>query len=438
MDAPRRHRVPRPGARGGSTGSALLRAPMFLAMIAFFGIGIVYHVYQFSVGLPAYAPLREPFYNVSMVQFTTKFGQFTMELYPNHAPQTVALFARLLNEGFYSENTGFYRNEPNFLLQGGGFLVDKTSKKHVPVEVSLPSTERMVILARSEKSDSGNSEFAVLLHDNLELGVQTDDSPGFTVFGRVVQGWHTIEYISKKMPEGFLSKNDQGRQVAFEKVEYVERLTNDNDEARKRLEELNYVLETKHTVNIFSELDCPDTAELKTIFSRLKASVRTEEIGYSPGHPYEHEALRALVGTSALPLVFINHELIGGLAEVKAMDAAGTLPTLLERSGALAEPIVWNAIHHFPLVVFSKSYCPYCKKAKEVLADLGAKPVVFELDQRADGAAMQDFLFRLTGQSTVPNVFIKGRSIGGSDKTVAMYKSGELKERLTRAGALTA
>ena len=35
-----------------------------------------------------------------------------------------------------------------------------------------------------------------------------------------------------------------------------------------------------------------------------------------------------------------------------------------------------------PAVVFSKTFCPFCKMAKEVLAEVGAKYTVYELDER--------------------------------------------------------
>ncbi|TMW68716.1 hypothetical protein Poli38472_006184 [Pythium oligandrum] len=436
FNAPR-HRVPRASTHTASRGSGVLRAPLFLAVVALFGLGIGYHVYNFSVGLPQYAPLHEPFYNKTMVEFTTPMGAFTVELFPEHAPKTVETFLKLIDSGYYTDRAGFYRNEPKFLLQGGGYLYDKVSPfPNLPVEYSLPSEERNLVIARSHKSDSGNAEFAIMLHDNTEHNKPTEDSPGYTAFGRVVQGWHTIETISRKMRDGYLAKEDRDRQVVFEKVEYVSRITNDNHEAKKRLEELNYVLETKHTVNILSELDCAETKELKALFTKMKATVRVEEVGYSLAHPYEHEAIEALSGTTKLPLVYINHKLIGGLTEVKALQDTQRLSGLLARGGTQAEDTVWTAIHQYPLVIFSKSYCPYCKKAKEILASLGAQPKVFELDLREDGAAIQDFLLSFTGQGTVPNVFIKAKSIGGSDKTAAMYKSGELKDRLKRAGAI--
>lgn len=62
-------------------------------------------------------------------------GTFTIDLYPDHAPKTVANFMNLIDRGFYSTQTGFYRNEPRFMLQGGGFLFDKESPfPNLPVE----------------------------------------------------------------------------------------------------------------------------------------------------------------------------------------------------------------------------------------------------------------------------------------------------------------
>lgn len=62
-------------------------------------------------------------------------GKFTLDLYPEHAPKSVETFLKLVDQGFYSSDAGFYRNEPNFVLQGGGFLAGKKSSfANVPVE----------------------------------------------------------------------------------------------------------------------------------------------------------------------------------------------------------------------------------------------------------------------------------------------------------------
>ncbi|GJE94394.1 glutaredoxin [Phanerochaete sordida] len=89
-----------------------------------------------------------------------------------------------------------------------------------------------------------------------------------------------------------------------------------------------------------------------------------------------------------------------------------------------------------PLVVFSKSYCPYSKRAKALLASYNLKPAptVVELDLRADGPIIQGILGRLTGRRTVPNVILQGESIGGSDDIMALHEEGELMPLLQKAG----
>ena len=47
-----------------------------------------------------------------------------------------------------------------------------------------------------------------------------------------------------------------------------------------------------------------------------------------------------------------------------------------------------------------------------------------------NGSEIQNALFHLTNQKTVPNVFIKGKHVGGNDDTFNLDKSGKLKEML--------
>lgn len=89
-----------------------------------------------------------------------------------------------------------------------------------------------------------------------------------------------------------------------------------------------------------------------------------------------------------------------------------------------------------PVVVFSKSYCPYCVSVKQLLSQLGANFKAIELDTESDGSEMQSALAEWTGQKTVPNVFIGGTHIGGCDKTTDLHKEGKLVPLLTQAGAV--
>ncbi len=87
-------------------------------------------------------------------------------------------------------------------------------------------------------------------------------------------------------------------------------------------------------------------------------------------------------------------------------------------------------------MVFSKSYCPYCRNTKQLLSSLDAKFTVFEMDQESDGSDLQDALEEISGQRTVPNVYIKQKHIGGNSDVQSLSSSGKLKELLKSAGAL--
>eukprot|EP00980_Cylindrotheca_fusiformis_P021093 scaffold8090_cov82-Cylindrotheca_fusiformis.AAC.6 len=67
------------------------------------------------------------------------------------------------------------------------------------------------------------------------------------------------------------------------------------------------------------------------------------------------------------------------------------------------------------VVLFTKSYCRYSKRAKEELRNAGIVPVIMELDQRQDGQEIQTALMEMTGQKTVPSAWVRGQHIGGSD-----------------------
>jgi glutaredoxin 3 len=88
------------------------------------------------------------------------------------------------------------------------------------------------------------------------------------------------------------------------------------------------------------------------------------------------------------------------------------------------------------VVVFSKSYCPYCKQTKGTLNSFGADYAVFELDQLQDGPDLQDALEDITGQRSVPNILFKGKHIGGNSDLQDLRSSDKLEDLLREAGAL--
>ncbi|CAF9937518.1 MAG: hypothetical protein ALECFALPRED_007279 [Alectoria fallacina] len=82
-----------------------------------------------------------------------------------------------------------------------------------------------------------------------------------------------------------------------------------------------------------------------------------------------------------------------------------------------------------PIIVFSKSYCPFSAKAKRILLEkytIVPAPYVVELDTHPLGPGLQAALAKSTGKRTVPNVLVNGRSIGGGDDIEALDSEGNL------------
>ncbi|XP_076202511.1 thioredoxin reductase 3 [Aptenodytes patagonicus] len=82
------------------------------------------------------------------------------------------------------------------------------------------------------------------------------------------------------------------------------------------------------------------------------------------------------------------------------------------------------------VMIFSKSYCPYCNKVKELFRSMHVEYYALELDVTADGPSIQQVLAELTNQRTVPNVFVNGTHIGGCDSTYQAYHDGSLQKLL--------
>ena len=86
----------------------------------------------------------------------------------------------------------------------------------------------------------------------------------------------------------------------------------------------------------------------------------------------------------------------------------------LKTEMSAAKQFVQSTIAAHKVVVFSKTFCPYCTKAKTALTGVGASFHLVELDHRNDGDELQNVLQEMTGARSVPRVFINGVCIGVS------------------------
>jgi glutaredoxin 3 len=78
--------------------------------------------------------------------------------------------------------------------------------------------------------------------------------------------------------------------------------------------------------------------------------------------------------------------------------------------------------------IYTKAFCPYCARAKRLLDDRGAGYEEFEISR--DAGKRSEMLARANGRTTVPQIFIGGRHVGGSDDLLALDRDGQLEAML--------
>ena len=140
------------------------------------------------------------------VLLNTSMGNVVLQLDPAVAPVTVNNFLAYVGSGYYT-NTLFHRVISGFVAQGGGYtagLVKKTGQQ-APIALEsnkgLSNSRGSLAMARTVEPDSATSEFFINLADNTSLDYQSPTSPGYAVFGKVVQGQDIVDAMAA-MPTG--------------------------------------------------------------------------------------------------------------------------------------------------------------------------------------------------------------------------------------------
>lgn len=129
------------------------------------------------------------------VRFETSVGNIVIELYPAEAPQTVANFLRLVDDNFYASLI-FHRVVANFVIQAGGYdakLNHRNAPRTVVNESSNGRTNSKgtVAMARLSDPDSADAQFFINVNNNGQLDA-TPGRPGYTVFGKVIEGMDVV------------------------------------------------------------------------------------------------------------------------------------------------------------------------------------------------------------------------------------------------------
>ena len=154
-----------------------------------------------TAGVVIYARLSEPDYSkvpYPTVTITMENGdEIHLELYPDVAPNTVANFVQLAQDGFY-DGTIFHRVIAGFMIQGGdptgtgmggpGWRI-KGEFRQNGVNNSIRHTRGVLSMARSMMPDSAGSQFFIMVDDAPHL------DGAYAAFGRVDEGMEAADKI---------------------------------------------------------------------------------------------------------------------------------------------------------------------------------------------------------------------------------------------------
>ena len=83
--------------------------------------------------------------------------------------------------------------------------------------------------------------------------------------------------------------------------------------------------------------------------------------------------------------------------------------------------------------IYTKTFCPYCIRALHLLETKGVE--VEEYVVSGGGAKREEMIRRANGRTTVPQIFIDGRHIGGCDDLMQLEDGGKLDALLGRDAA---
>ncbi|MGE0722909.1 MAG: glutaredoxin 3 [Alphaproteobacteria bacterium] len=83
------------------------------------------------------------------------------------------------------------------------------------------------------------------------------------------------------------------------------------------------------------------------------------------------------------------------------------------------------------VVIYSSMWCGYCARAKSLLDRKGV--AYHDIDVDADTAKRDEMSARAGGRRTVPQIFIDGVHVGGSDELAALDRAGKLDPMLGKA-----
>ncbi|KAI9995294.1 hypothetical protein PInf_012346 [Phytophthora infestans] len=285
---------------------------------------------------------------------------------------------------------------------------------------AAPRALQVTHVSSMGKGITGAPVCVLAILDQHKAFLRSVDDVVYTFHSPLVEGSlgqhtrHSLDHLRK--PLELLAAQQQGSDSNMVRYDIRDRHTPVEKDRRAAIKQIEQLEKTLRTL--------PQKDLARPVHAAFMLSADGRELDFQSTFGRELAfAVHHCIHHNALSKVLLRHH----FPELSVPDGFGMAP---------AKETVEAKISSTPVVVYSKSYCPYCTKTKTLLTQLGAKYDVVELDQVAGGSEQQDALEQITGQSTVPNVFVGGKSIGGNSDVQKLHKAGNLEPLLEQNSAL--
>ncbi|CAL8082327.1 unnamed protein product [Calicophoron daubneyi] len=127
-----------------------------------------------------------------------------------------------------------------------------------------------------------------------------------------------------------------------------------------------------------------------------------------------------------------NSSFVSLLAASPAADQSSCESTKMAPIPENTSDWVQKTIKNSAIILFSKSYCPYCFGVKQLFKERKIKYATIELDQRVDGRKIQEALQKYSKISTVPQVYVRGAFIGDGSTINKLDEDGKLMDAINK------
>lgn len=171
---------------------------------------------------------------------------------------------------------------------------------------------------------------------------------------------------------------------------------------------------------IFGASYCPYHKQTKALFTDNGLPCHAVDLDTAPGGGDLMDELQAHTGDDTVPQIFVHGQFLGGYGALLDVLDRGEWFEWYEPDRYAQALTEFDALMRgHGVLVIGGPHCPFCTKAQRWLRDQHVPFHYVDVDRDPAGTAYAVIAAKVSGQRTVPNIFVNGRHLGGYDRLLS-------------------